>query len=424
MPLDTPSSFMRQPVDPHRTRPLVAVCIAVSTLLGLACNNKERTPVRVVRDSADSAADGDTRSPADATDGSDADTTGDLDGSETDVFPLADGRPYPVDSSDVSFESGELELVGTLDRPDGAPTPVPGVVIVHGSGALDRTGEVTAQLGMRYPEPIAVYEEIARHLASRGFAVLRYDKRSCGPFNNCRDNGYPTPSPDLQPSHFAEDAASAVTALADKPDVADDEIYVIGHSQGAALAPSIVSSRPDTVRGAVLLAGTPADPADVFEYQYERSRKDCENSPRCSVEDNAKLSQLETIADNLAKLRDDEFDGSTIGGTSVTFWRDWFAISDELPETLEDLDQPLLSLSGDYDRNVPPRLARRWEPLFEAGDPRLDHRLVIQPCITHSMNCVTEPDFQMVGPDDVGRMVHDKVKSRLVDYLDRIHRSL
>lgn len=63
---------------------------------------------------------------------------------------------------------GARSLGATLSLPDGSGT-VPGVVIVHGSGPHDRDGSIG---------PLAPYRDIARGLATRGIAALRYDKRT------------------------------------------------------------------------------------------------------------------------------------------------------------------------------------------------------------------------------------------------------
>ena len=69
----------------------------------------------------------------------------------------------------VTLDATEsCDLGGTLSVPTGNDS-VPGVVIVHGSGPVDRD----ATFGPNKP-----YKELAWGLASRGIAVLRYDKRT------------------------------------------------------------------------------------------------------------------------------------------------------------------------------------------------------------------------------------------------------
>ena len=68
---------------------------------------------------------------------------------------------------EVSFANGAVRLAGTLTLPDN-PSGCPAVVLLQGSGPLDRNEEV---FGFR---PFAV---IADYLARNGIAVLRYDSR-------------------------------------------------------------------------------------------------------------------------------------------------------------------------------------------------------------------------------------------------------
>lgn len=337
--------------------------------------------------------------------------------------PLVTGRPYRVSSTDVTFQSEQLTMKGTLSRPAERSAPSPGVVILHGSGPTSRKGKVEGQLNMRFPKAVPVYAEIAQHLAARGYAVLRYDKRSCGPFNNCASNGYPRPSSDLEIQQFAEDATAAIDALSDRSGIASNEIYVVGHSQGAQLAVLAASRRPDRVQGAVLMAGTPAGPDETIRYQYERSLQALQKTGLSKTRAKEQLSRLGTAAEQLETLKADQFDGSTILGQSTVFWTSWFRTSRRVRALVPQLSQPLLSLSGTADRNVPPRLARQWQPLFEQGTPRLEHRWTVQNCIAHAMNCITESTFLKIQADDIGRSVHPKVRSRLVTYLDRVHHS-
>jgi len=72
-----------------------------------------------------------------------------------------DRRSYT--SEDVFFQNADVRLAGTVVRPrqDGV---LPGVVLLHGSGAEDRTS-------------LLFY---ARMFARHGFAALIYDKRGVG----------------------------------------------------------------------------------------------------------------------------------------------------------------------------------------------------------------------------------------------------
>jgi len=82
--------------------------------------------------------------------------------------PPAYADPAKFEEKEVTVGSGEWPLPGTLTIPKGNG-PFPGLVLVHGSGANDRD----ESLGPNKP-----FKDLAWGLASRGIAVLRYDKRT------------------------------------------------------------------------------------------------------------------------------------------------------------------------------------------------------------------------------------------------------
>ncbi|MFE4695386.1 alpha/beta hydrolase family protein [Streptomyces sp. NPDC056749] len=140
-------------------------------------------------------------------------------------------------------------LAGTLTLPAG-PSPHPAVLLLHGSGPLDRDGN-TPKLVMDLARPMA------EALAAAGIATLRYDRRGAGS----------TPG-DWRASGFTdnrEDAAAALRALAARPDIRAEAVGVVGHSEGALHAMAL-ASRTD-VRAAVLLAGFACLGEDAFRRQ-------------------------------------------------------------------------------------------------------------------------------------------------------------
>ena len=81
------------------------------------------------------------------------------------------------------------------------------------------------------------------------------------------------------------------------------------------------------------------------------------------------------------------------------------------------LSSPVLALSGDYDWNVPPSETEGFAALFEglASDP--GHAVEILPCVTHALNCITQPDWTMIGTGDIGRVIHPALVQAVVDFL-------
>lgn len=129
---------------------------------------------------------------------------------------------------EVTFQSDKLSLAGTLTVPEN-DIPLPCVIMVHGSGAQDRDGNIS---GFN----TQIFKYIAEYLAQRGIASLRYDKRGCG-----KSEG------DFQIaglSDMVDDACSAVDFISDQSNQIDSKkIYVLGHSEGAVLAPEIAAKR-------------------------------------------------------------------------------------------------------------------------------------------------------------------------------------
>ena len=73
---------------------------------------------------------------------------------------------------DLTFRNGSVTLAGTLAEPDGRG-PHPLVVMIHGSGPLDRDENMPGQA-------LNIFNALAAALAEAGYGAFRYDKRGCG----------------------------------------------------------------------------------------------------------------------------------------------------------------------------------------------------------------------------------------------------
>ena len=143
--------------------------------------------------------------------------------------------PAHYTSHDVSIKTDDgVMLAGTLTVPNSAATPLPGFVLVHGSGCNDRDETIG---------PNKVFAQLANRLSNDGYVVLRYDKRSCG------KSGGKFPVRD----RLIADARDAIAYLRSQPGIDPKRIYVLGHSEGGELAPSIAIA-DGQLRGIVLLA--------------------------------------------------------------------------------------------------------------------------------------------------------------------------
>jgi predicted acyl esterase len=144
-------------------------------------------------------------------------------------------------------------LTGTLLAP-AESQPSPAVLILSGSGPLDRDSNMRGQT-------LNVGNAIADALASRGIASFRYDKRGTG----SSEGSYLETCFDTETS----DAADTLAWLAARPEVDAHRVAVVGHSVGATIAMRLASGNDD-VAAAVLLAGAALPGEDVMHWQSER----------------------------------------------------------------------------------------------------------------------------------------------------------
>lgn len=297
--------------------------------------------------------------------------------------------PYPYDEQEVRFAGGapDVELAGTLTRPrDGGPHPA--VILVSGSGPQDRDEALVGH------KPFKV---LADHLTRRGIAVLRYDDRGVAESTGAFETAVT--------ADFAADAAAAVAFLAAQDGIA--EVGVIGHSEGAMVAP-MVAQLADAVDFVVLLA-PPAVPGDsllvvqsrlIFEAlgvpkpavaTYNEAQREVFRLARDPDADPAAIEA--TIAAGLDRLSPEEqayfgVTDSTARGALITQqaemlrqpWMQSFLAYDPRP-ALAALDIPVLALFGGRDLQVPPDLNR--PPLEEALAGNAAARIEVLPDLNH-----------------------------------------
>jgi hypothetical protein len=129
------------------------------------------------------------------------------------------------------------ELGATLTLPPGKG-PFPAVLLLTGSGQQDRDETL---MGHR---PFLVLSD---YLTRRGIAVLRADDRGIGKSNG--DFAAATTA------DFATDAEAGIAYLKTRPEINNKMIGLLGHSEGAVIAP-MVAARNHDVAFIVMMAGT------------------------------------------------------------------------------------------------------------------------------------------------------------------------
>ena len=154
------------------------------------------------------------------------------------ILILALALQAPVELP-LSFSNGGITLQGTLTLPAGNG-PWPGVLIIAGSGPMDRNGNSAAGVATNN------YQRLAQGLAELGIASLRYDKRGLPSSTGTFDMMTTTLG------EFAADAAVGIRALDARADIG--KVYLLGHSEGGTLA--LLAARGGAPHAGVILMAT------------------------------------------------------------------------------------------------------------------------------------------------------------------------
>lgn len=316
-------------------------------------------------------------------------------------------------SLELKIPSSGIELEGLLDLPAGNG-PFPAVVLVHGSGPQSRDQAVRGQAGMGFPQPIAVFEELSHGLRDRGFAVLRYDKRSCTKKSGC-NNSYPDPSPEVVVQDFMNDAKAALKLLAARSDIDAKQLFVVGHSQGAGFVPSILKQDPSVARGVAI-----APPGASFSKTLDTQvRKIMSLVP--AGQEKVAQAQLKPLIEDIDKLKAIE-SGKQVEGQVLNapakFIESQVAQSKDAIDIVKTLDRPVLVLRGGYDWNISNEDFQEWKDALASSTLAAKHQALELPEISHALNRITQPDVTKLGPSDIGTQVDPKVIEAIADFLD------
>ncbi len=269
--------------------------------------------------------------------------------------PQTPAKPYPYAEEEVVFPNAKAgtSLAGTLTLPRGKG-PFAAGILVAGTGPLDRD---EADSGHR---PFLV---LADHLTRKGIAVLRYDKRGIGKSTGNYDGA--------TTADFASDAEAALAFLKGRKEIDTRKIGLIGHSEGAVIAP-MIASRSRDVAWVVMLAGpatngeqtlllqsnlitraggmTDEQVAKSLEFDKQSYLLVRQEKDRATLEN--KLGELVKASD-LGPAMPLAFLQRQIHWTSSPWFR-YFLDYDPV-SALQKTKCPVLALSGEKDLQVPPK---------------------------------------------------------------------
>jgi pimeloyl-ACP methyl ester carboxylesterase len=268
--------------------------------------------------------------------------------------PQTPAKPYPYAEEEVVFPNAKAgtSLAGTLTLPRGKG-PFAAAILLAGSGPLDRDEADSGH------SPFLI---LADHLTRKGIAVLRYDKRGIGKSTGNYDAA--------TTADFASDADAALAFVKSRKEIDARRIGMIGHSEGALIAP-MIASRSSDVAWIVMLAGpgtkgeqtmllqsdlitraggmTDEQVAKSLEFDKQSYLLVRQEKDRGTLEN--KLGELVKASD-LGPAMPPAFLQRQIHWTSSPWFR-YFIDYDPVP-ALQKTKCPVLALSGEKDLQVPP----------------------------------------------------------------------
>ena|SRR5208283_1860014 len=301
---------------------------------------------------------------------------------------------------EIRFKSNEIELAGTLALPGGSG-PFPAVLFITGSGQVDRN-ENHKKLHLN------IFDDISHYLSENDIASLRYDKRGVGESQGdywttgFRDN--------------AQDVTAALHYLKHQKNIQPENIFLLGHSEGAFLATKLGGGGID-VAGLILLAGGAQSGEDVLKWQAIQIAKGLKGINSWLIKilriDISKTQQKQI--DKIKKSKEDSFRAQLLVKVNAKWLREFMAYNPT--EDLQRISVPVLAISGSKDIQVDSSDLDRMTKLIKAPFeshliPNMTHLLRIEEgdaAISKYKKEIKKPIEQRV-PEIVVRWIQNRIE--------------
>jgi pimeloyl-ACP methyl ester carboxylesterase len=222
------------------------------------------------------------------------------------------------------------------------------VVLLSGSGVGDRDGVAAG---------VPTLGQIAGTVADAGFLTVRYDKRGYGQTGGRAESATLT--------DFAEDARAVVRYLDKRKDVDPKRIIVLGHSEGAWVA-LLAASREDKIAGVVSISAPATTGAELV---LEQQRHTLDQMKLPEEERQAKIELQKKIHAAVGSGKGWEAIPPDVRKQADTPWFQSLLAFDPA-KVIKDVEQPILILHPDLDRQVPVAHADKLAELAKKGDSR------------------------------------------------------
>ena len=273
--------------------------------------------------------------------------------------PQTPVRPFPYEEEEVVFKNVKagINLAGTLTLPKG-DSSYPAILLIAGSGQNDRNETAMGHFLL-----------LSDYLTRNGFAVLRYDKRGVGASEG--DYGKATTF------EFADDARAGIKYLESRPEIDSQSIGIIGHSEGALIAPMIAAEKDSHLSSIILMGGFGLSGSELLLLQT-RKMAEISGVPEDEIEEIveknrifyeiAKTGESDSVVGQKIKEIAPDINEGLYNMLLMPWFRTFLSLDPKI--YLEKVECPVLAITGEKDVQCPPEenLAAIEEALKKAGN--------------------------------------------------------
>ena len=293
--------------------------------------------------------------------------------------PHGSARPLAAGREPMRVPSGNVVLDGELLWPEAfSADSIPIVILVHGSGRIDRDGNGP---GLSCDS----YKLIALGLASRGIASFRYDKR-----------GFGRSDPDIPPEartldRLVDDVVAIVARLRQHPRAG--RITLLGHSEGSDV---VLLATPRARPDALILAGGSGRPlVDVLRTQLAAQVD--ESTLRAFERLIVELRAGRALDDVPAALE------PLFRERSIPWLRS--SLDEDPTKAASAVHVPVLVVRGEYDAQVGSEDTARLKAAIPhariVGVPRANHLFKLESSIAFPQKSYDDPSIRL-APEAIG----------------------
>ncbi len=288
-----------------------------------------------------------------------------LDLSRVDELPLVVNRPqtpvrpFPYKEEEVKVENEKagIFLAGTLTIPENGNN-FPAVILIAGSGRNDRD-----------ETDMGHFLLLSDFLTRNGYAVLRCDKRGVGESEG--DYGSATTF------DFADDIRSAIRFLKGRPEIDHERIGLLGHSEGALIAPIIAADKNEEVAFIIMMGGIGVSGSELLLTQ-SRKIAEINGVPDEQLNETTRINgelyeialseESDSVLINKMKAVSPELNDNMVQMLLWPWYRTFLAMDPD--EYISKVTCPVLAMTGENDVQCSPEenLAAIEQSLKKGGN--------------------------------------------------------